>query len=148
MSPIHTLQLVQPAAMPVTPRLVGMTAAERSAKMNSMRHDPLACHLCCNFDLDVAYALTTGVGPYTWVQQSYRTVQVRSGPEEVHAAAMAGCSSCMLLRECILRLVNIEMSDTSEGQVDIIFLDGTALTVYVDIDGVSTVMEIFVLEGK
>lgn len=71
-------------------------------KYGLQRH-PSFCHVCTNFDWDVAkalYMLREGVIPH---DSRYKAVYARPLLEEIEEAAADGCGSCLLLQECVQR---------------------------------------------
>ncbi|KAK5744509.1 hypothetical protein LTR17_001903 [Elasticomyces elasticus] len=116
------------------------------ARTLAIQRDPDVCGVCTNLDWHVANALDGGNGPYIWVDPGRRAVRIVATLDDVSGEADKGCGSCLLIRECVVRLFDVDIDTECDTELEFVYRRNTTLTI--SWDSLKYNVELFTLKGK
>ncbi|KAK3668822.1 hypothetical protein LTR22_000302 [Elasticomyces elasticus] len=116
------------------------------ARRLAIQRDPDVCGVCTNLDWHVANTLACGDGPWIWLDPDRRAVRIVATLGDVSAEATKGCGSCLLVRECAVRLFGVDMDSGSDSELQFVYRSGTSLNMYLESSPFN--VELFTLVGQ
>ncbi|KAK5722277.1 hypothetical protein LTR17_014283 [Elasticomyces elasticus] len=100
-----------------------------SARTLAIKNEPDVCGVCTSLDWHVANALDSGNGPYIWVDPDRRAVRIVATLGDVSGEADKGCGSCLLIRECVVRLFDVDIDTECDTELELVYRKNTTLTI-------------------
>ena len=104
--------------------------------------------MCANLDWYVALTLSSGYGPWIWLDPGCEAVRILAYYADIHGRAEKGCGSCLLIRECALQLHGSEIASDSDRGFDIVYRKDAALSVSSPFGRPGEAIEVFTLDSK
>ncbi|KAK4894722.1 hypothetical protein LTR27_007110 [Elasticomyces elasticus] len=99
------------------------------ARSRAISRDPAVCGVCANSDWHVANALDSGIGPNIWLDTDRRAVRIVATLGDVSGEADKGCGSCLLIRECVVRLFDVDIDTECDTELEFVYRKNTTLTI-------------------
>ena len=115
-----------------------------------LRDHPSYCHVCTNFEYDVAQCLI-GLRNDIFAQAANRFIEVSATASEIYEGAENGCGSCSVLRWCINEATKAWAVWLPEDwKVTMVYCDGNAMRVYLipEDDSATTVSQSTLTDGS